>query len=97
MGKVASDPVSQMMCTEIFPLVAKNHIARMPRPKEVLVRTDELGNVVQEQCRDTESISLYSTMKRTLIILAILDSKEMTESMLASLKTIVIAQRDTRL
>ena len=66
-----------------------NHIARMPRPKEVLIVVDESGNVVQEPYKDTESISLYETMKHTLILLARLDSKSMTQIMLNSLTQIV--------
>lgn len=60
----------------------ENHVARMPRPKEVLVVQDESGNVVQEAYKDTESISLYETMKRTLITIALLDGKRMSEQIL---------------
>lgn len=74
---------------QFFPAVMENHITRMPRPKEVLVVQDESGNVVQEMYKDTESISLYETMKRTLITLAILDGKSMTQIILRILGQIV--------
>lgn len=54
----------------------------MPRPKEVLVVQDESGNVVQEAYKDTESISLYETMRRTLITIALLDGKTMSQQIL---------------
>ena len=67
----------------------ENHISKMPKPKEVLVVEDESGNVIQEPYKDTESISLYETMKRTLITLAILDGKTMTQIILKILGQIV--------
>lgn len=60
----------------------ENHVSRMPRPKEVLVVQDESGNVVQEAYKDTESISLYETMRRTLITIALLDGKTMSQQIL---------------
>ncbi len=73
----------------VFPAVMSNYIARMPRPEEVLIVVDESGNVVQEVYKDTESISLYESMKHTLILLSRLDSKNMTQIMLHSLSQIV--------
>ena len=81
--------VSSMIMEQIFPLVMENHIAKMPKPKEVLVVQDESGNVIQEPYKDTESISLYETMKRTLIELAILDGQNMTRIILKILEQIV--------
>ncbi len=81
--------LSTMIKEQIFPAVMENHIGKMPKPKEVLVVEDESGNVIQEPYKDTESISLYETMKRTLIVLAILDGKTMTNIILKILGQIV--------
>lgn len=74
---------------EFFPAVMENHLARMPRPKEVLVYVDETGNVSEESCVNTEMISLYETMKRTLIALAIMDNKKMSDIIMKVLRHIV--------
>lgn len=50
---------------------------------------DESGNVIQEPYKDTESISLYETIKRTLMILAIIDNQSMSRIMLERLNQIV--------
>lgn len=81
--------VTTYIMTNVFPAIMANHISRMPRPKEVLIVVDESGSVVQEPYKDTESISLYETMKHTLILLSRLDSKNMTQIMLNSLSQIV--------
>jgi len=70
----------------------ENHISKMPKPREVRIVKDETGNVVEETYKDTESISLYETMKKTLIQLAILDNKSMTQIILKILGLIVFFQ-----
>lgn len=82
----------KLLREKFFPSVVENHVARMPRPKEVLVVQDESGNVIQETYKDTESISLYETMKKTLITLAILDGKGMSQQILDILNRVVILQ-----
>ncbi len=82
--------LNSILSNEIFPQVIENHMSRMPKPKEVLITTDDSGNVIQEPYKDTESISLYETMKQTLIILATLDNKVMTQIILKILSQIVI-------
>ena len=42
----------------------------MAKPKEVLLTIDEDGEVEEEYQVDTENISLYETMRETLIYLA---------------------------
>ena len=63
---------------------------------QVLIVIDESGNVEEEQYKDTESISLYETMRQTLIMLTILNSKDMTNIMLELLYNNVIKPPKTQ-
>lgn len=86
---MANSNITVIISSEIFPHVMSNHIAKIPKPKEVLVMVDESGNVIQESYKDTESINLYEIMKKTLMIFALIDSANMTKIMLDSLAQIV--------
>ena len=46
----------------------------MAKPKEVLVVIDENGNAVEEDFEDTETISLYGTMREILVYLVNIDN-----------------------
>lgn len=41
-------------------------ISRMAKPEEVLVVENDQGEVVRELIKDTDSITLYKTMRETL-------------------------------
>lgn len=41
-------------------------ISRMAKPEEVLVVENEQGEIVRELIKDTDSITLYKTMRETL-------------------------------
>jgi exportin-1 len=45
----------------------------MVKPKEVLVVIDENGEAVEEVFDDTETISVYETMRETLVYLTNID------------------------
>jgi exportin-1 len=49
----------------------------MAKPKEVLVVVDENGEAVEEVFDDTETISIYETMRETLIYLTNIDTPAM--------------------
>lgn len=49
----------------------------MAKPKEVLVVTDENGEAVEEVFDDTETISIYETMREMLIYLTNIDTPAM--------------------
>lgn len=49
----------------------------MAKPKEVLVVIDENGEAVEEHFDDTETISIYETMRETLIFLTNIDTPAM--------------------
>lgn len=49
----------------------------MAKPKEVLVVIDEDGEAVEEVFDDTETISIYETMRETLIYLTNIDTPAM--------------------
>ena len=51
----------------------------MAKPKEVLISIDEDGEIEEEHFLDTENISLYETMRETLIYLTNQDTKEMDQ------------------
>ncbi|KAL0267451.1 UNVERIFIED_CONTAM: hypothetical protein PYX00_009718 [Menopon gallinae] len=48
-------------------------ISRMAKPEEVLVVENENGEVVREFMKDTDSITLYKSMRETLVYLTHLD------------------------
>lgn len=52
-------------------------IDQMAKPKEVLVVTDENGEAVEEVFNDTETISIYETMREMLIYLTNIDTPSM--------------------
>jgi len=52
-------------------------IDRMAKPKEVLVVIDENGEAVEEVFDDTETISIYESMRETLIYLTNIDTPAM--------------------
>jgi exportin-1 len=49
----------------------------MAKPKEVLVVIDENGEAVEEVFDDTETISIYESMRETLIYLTNIDTPAM--------------------
>ena len=49
----------------------------MAKPKEVLVVIDENGEAVEEHFDDVETISIYETMRETLVCLTNIDSVSM--------------------
>lgn len=46
----------------------------MAKPREVLVVIDENGEAVEEVYDDTETISIYESMRETLIYLTNIDT-----------------------
>jgi exportin-1 len=52
-------------------------IDQMAKPKEVLVVVDENGEAVEEVFDDTETISIYETMREALIYLTNIDTPAM--------------------
>jgi exportin-1 len=52
-------------------------IDQMAKPKEVLVVIDENGEAVEENIQDTETITIYETMRETLIYLTNIDTPAM--------------------
>lgn len=65
------------ICSQVYPpifnQVELTLIDFMAKPKEVLVVIDEDGEAVEEVFDDTEMISLYETMRDTLIYLTNID------------------------
>jgi hypothetical protein len=68
--------------TQVFPEVLREvklvMMEFMAKPTEVLISTDEEGNVEEEACPvDVETIELYERMRETLIYLTNIDPKAM--------------------
>ncbi|KAF2073970.1 hypothetical protein CYY_004715 [Polysphondylium violaceum] len=64
-------------------------IEHMAKPEEVIVVEDESGNIVRELTKDTDSLTLYESMRSTLIFLTHLDSANTTEIMKNKLNLLV--------
>ena len=61
-------------------------ISRMAKPEEVLVVENEQGEIVRELIKDTDSITLYKTMKETLVYLTHLDPRDTETKMTEKLQ-----------
>ena len=65
--------LSTNVLPEIFSQVEQVMVDFMVKPKEVLVVVNEDGEAVEEVFDDTETISLYETMRETLVYLTNID------------------------
>jgi exportin-1 len=61
-------------------------ISKMAKPEEVTIVENENGEVVRETLKDTDQITLYRTMKETLVFLTHLDPDETPAIMLTKLE-----------
>ncbi|VDD92203.1 unnamed protein product [Enterobius vermicularis] len=61
-------------------------ISRMAKPEEVLVVENEQGEIVRELIKDTDSITLYKTMRETLVYLTHLDPRDTETKMIEKLQ-----------
>jgi exportin-1 len=52
-------------------------VQHMAKPEEVLIYTDEFGELKSEQLNDVEALTLYTTMRETLIFLTHIDHRDM--------------------
>eukprot|EP01133_Synstelium_polycarpum_P003998 gene3998-4628_t len=64
-------------------------INRMAKPEEVIVVEDENGNIIRELTKDTDSLTLYESMRETLIFLTNLDAENTQSIMLEKLNLLV--------
>lgn len=67
-------------------------ISRMAKPEEVLVVTNENGEVVREFMKDTDSINLYKNMRETLVYLTHLNCPDTERVMTEKLQNQVNGQ-----
>jgi exportin-1 len=61
-------------------------VERMVKPEEVLIATDEHGNVVRDFVKDTDVQQQYKTMRETLVYLSHLDHADTEKQMLDKLR-----------
>ncbi|GAM19592.1 hypothetical protein SAMD00019534_027670, partial [Acytostelium subglobosum LB1] len=64
-------------------------ISHMAKPEEVIVVEDENGCIVREQTKDTDSLTLYESMRETLIFLTNLDPENTQNIMLDKLNRLI--------
>jgi len=69
----------------VFRQLRKILISKMAKPEEVLIVEDENGQIVREQMKDTDAITLYKNMRESLIFLTHLDPANTQETMLDGL------------
>ncbi|KAH0789393.1 CRM1 C terminal-domain-containing protein [Histomonas meleagridis] len=62
-----------MFYNGFFPIVRRILVARMERPNEILIVENEDGSVSKEETRNTITLALYNTMRKTLVYLANID------------------------
>ncbi len=82
---IGAAPVSprRAFFAPIFAEVRAVMISRMAKPEEVLIVEDENGEIVRETTKDTDAITLYKTMRETLVFLTHLDTTNTEEIMLS--------------
>ena len=61
-------------------------VSRMAKPEEVLIVEDENGEIVRETMRDSDAITLYKTMRETLVYLTHLNYDDTENIMLERLQ-----------
>mmetsp|Transcript_26423 Transcript_26423/g.43268 ORF Transcript_26423/g.43268 Transcript_26423/m.43268 type:complete len:1071 (-) Transcript_26423:573-3785(-) len=67
-------------------------ISRMAKPEEVLIVEDENGEIVREVMKDSDAITLYKSMRETLIFLTHLNYEDTENIMLEKLQLQVDGQ-----
>lgn len=62
--------------TNFFPIVRRVLVVRMERPVEILITESDDGSYVKEETRNTITLALYNSMRKTLIYLANIDTTD---------------------
>ncbi len=86
LGNKQELPSRKEIYSQILSKVRVVMIKKMPRPEEVLI-VEEEGEIVRETMKDTASITLYKSMKETLVILTHLDYEDTQAIMLDKLES----------
>lgn len=73
MGVLHGSFMSMNIYPEVFSAIEQVMVDFMVKPKEVLIVIDENGEAVEEVFDDTEIISVYETMRETLVYLTNID------------------------
>ena len=73
MGVLHGSFMSMNIYPEVFAAIEQVMVDFMVKPKEVLIVIDENGEAVEEVFDDTEIISVYETMRETLVYLTNID------------------------
>jgi exportin-1 len=70
---------------EIFSRLRRVFVERMPKPEEVLIVEDGNGGLERETLKDSDGVTLYNSMRDSLVQLTHLDSKETLTIMITKL------------
>jgi exportin-1 len=72
-GALSGTFLSKEIYPQILSQLEQIMVDTMVKPKEVLVVIDENGEAVEEEFDDTETISVYETMREILVYLTNID------------------------
>eukprot|EP00803_Ostreobium_quekettii_P010458 evm.model.scf_31.9 EVM.evm.TU.scf_31.9 scf_31:180059-191953(+) len=78
------------MYEEVLSQLRALMLVRMAKPEEVIVFSDEDGNAVREQLKDSDVLARYKTMRETLVYLSNLDHTDTESQMLEKLRQQVL-------
>ncbi|VDN23747.1 unnamed protein product [Gongylonema pulchrum] len=81
------EPRRRLLYNNVLSQLRLVMISRMAKPEEVLIVENEQGEVVRELIKDTDSITLYKTMRETLVYLTHLDYKDTEVKMTEKLQS----------
>jgi exportin-1 len=84
---LGSAPINTRKCMYAAVLSELRHvmIAKMVKPEEVLIVEDENGEIVREFVKETDTITLYKSMRECLVLLTHLDVDDTESIMLEKL------------
>jgi exportin-1 len=85
LGQIPNISPRRQLYSKILSRVRVALIRRMPKPEEVLIVEDENGEIVRETMKDSDAITLYKSMRETLIFLTHLDYEDTQNIMLEKL------------
>ncbi|VDM25554.1 unnamed protein product [Toxocara canis] len=86
LNRTPQEPPRRALYSSVLSDLRSVMISRMAKPEEMLVVQNEQGEVVRELIKDTDSITLYKTMRETLVYLTHLDYKDTEMKMAGKLQ-----------
>jgi len=85
LGGAAASSTRRQLYAPVLSKVRLVMISRMAKPEEVLIVEDENGEIIREPMKDSDAITLYKTMRETLVYLTHLNVDDTENIMLEKL------------